>query len=107
MSMYKVDNCLARRYNVITMKLKVPAKITKIGNSRGIRLPRVLLQQSQLDQEVELEAAPGSITISAKQHVRRGWEKQFKKVNKRFGTDQMAQSWEAQSNEFDETDWKW
>jgi antitoxin MazE len=37
--------------------------IVQIGNSRGIRLSKVLLEQAQLKDEVELEAEPGRIVI--------------------------------------------
>jgi antitoxin component of MazEF toxin-antitoxin module len=31
------------------------SRIVQIGNSRGIRLPKILLEQAQLADEVELE----------------------------------------------------
>jgi antitoxin MazE len=36
-------------------------RIVQIGNSRGIRLPKVLLEEAQLEDEVELEAEPGAL----------------------------------------------
>jgi len=39
------------------------SRIVQIGNSRGIRLPKPLLEEAQLSEEVELEAAPGRIVI--------------------------------------------
>jgi hypothetical protein len=35
------------------------SRIVQIGNSRGIRLPKVLLEEAQLADEVELQAEPG------------------------------------------------
>jgi antitoxin MazE len=35
------------------------AQIVRIGNSRGIRLPKALLQEAQLEDEVELHAESG------------------------------------------------
>lgn len=37
--------------------------IISIGNSRGIRIPKVLLDESGLDDEVELEVKRGEIRI--------------------------------------------
>jgi antitoxin component of MazEF toxin-antitoxin module len=37
--------------------------IISIGNSRGIRIPKVLLDESGLDNEVELEVKKGEIRI--------------------------------------------
>ena len=49
------------------------AHIVRIGNSRGIRLPKTLLQEAQLDDEVELRAVPGRILISKTAKPRAGW----------------------------------
>lgn len=37
--------------------------IISIGNSRGIRIPKLLLEESGLDNEVELEVKKGEIRI--------------------------------------------
>lgn len=39
------------------------AKIIAIGNSQGIRIPKILLEQSGLGTEVELEVSPGELKI--------------------------------------------
>ena len=49
------------------------AQIVRIGNSRGIRLPKTLLQEAQLEDEVELQAEPGRILISKSAKPRAGW----------------------------------
>jgi len=49
------------------------AHIVRIGNSRGIRLPKTLLQEAQLEDEVELQAEPGRILISKTDKPRAGW----------------------------------
>ena len=48
-------------------------RIVQIGNSRGIRLPKVLLEEAQLTDEVELEAEPGRIVIRRGTRPRAGW----------------------------------
>jgi antitoxin component of MazEF toxin-antitoxin module len=54
-----IDNSIKSRYNVITMK----ASIITIGNSKGIRIPKPLLEESQLGDEVEIKAKRGEIKI--------------------------------------------
>ncbi len=49
------------------------SRIVQIGNSRGIRLPKVLLEEAQLQDEVELEAEPGRIVIRKGTRPRAGW----------------------------------
>ena len=40
-------------------------RIVRIGNSRGIRVPKLLLEQADLPDEVELRAEPGRLVVSA------------------------------------------
>ena len=49
------------RYNVIT----VITTLISIGNSRGIRIPKPLLSESELGNEVELQVKKGEIRILA------------------------------------------
>ena len=51
----------------------VRARLVKIGNSRGIRLAKPLLEVAGLADEVEIEAAPGVLTIRPSTHPRAGW----------------------------------
>jgi len=51
----------------------VRAKLVKIGNSRGIRLAKPLLAVAGLADEVEIEAAPGVLTIRPSADPRAGW----------------------------------
>ncbi len=54
--------------------------IVKIGNSQGVRIPKVLLEQSGLKGEVTLEVTDGSIVIRPVQRPREGWEAAFAKM---------------------------
>ena len=49
------------------------AKLVRIGNSRGVRLPKALIEQAALDEEVELEVREDSIVISRPGRAREGW----------------------------------
>jgi antitoxin MazE len=51
----------------------VKARIVAIGNSHGIRIPKPLLEQAGLGDEVELHAEHGRIVIAATQVARAGW----------------------------------
>jgi antitoxin MazE len=48
-------------------------RIVRIGNSRGIRVPKVLLDQAQLPDEVELHAEPGRLVVQGVRRRRAGW----------------------------------
>jgi antitoxin MazE len=55
------------------LEAKVRARIIRIGRSRGIRLPKVLLEHSGLGDEVELELREGGILIKGIVPPRQGW----------------------------------
>ncbi|MEZ4455858.1 MAG: AbrB/MazE/SpoVT family DNA-binding domain-containing protein [Gemmatimonadales bacterium] len=52
---------------------KTRAKLVRIGNSRGIRLPKPLIEQAGLSEDVELDVRNGAIVIRAADGPRAGW----------------------------------
>ena len=53
-------------------------RIIKIGNSQGIRIPKILLEQSGLTGEVDLSVKKNQLIIHPKKIVRQGWEAAFR-----------------------------
>lgn len=53
--------------------MTIKTRIVRIGNSRGFRVPKVLLDQAQLPDEVELRAEPGRLVVQATRRPRTGW----------------------------------
>lgn len=53
--------------------MKTKAKLVRIGNSRGVRLPKPLIAQAGLSDEVELDVLEGAIVIRAADGPRTGW----------------------------------
>ena len=49
--------------------------LIQIGNSRGVKLPKALLEEAKLGDEVDLKAEPGCIVIRSARKVRSGGEK--------------------------------
>jgi antitoxin MazE len=49
------------------------SRIIQIGNSRGVRLPKALLDEAQLADEIEIQASPGRIVIRKAKRARAGW----------------------------------
>jgi antitoxin MazE len=79
-------------------------RIVRIGNSRGIRVPKVLLAEAGLPEEVELRAEPGRLVVSAATRPREGWPAKARAMHLRKD-DQLLDP--ATPTEFDETDWRW
>ena len=78
--------------------------IVRIGNSRGIRLPKTLLQEAQLDDEVELQAEPGRILISKTSKPRAGWAEAARRMRER-DEDHLLDP--PTPTRFDKEEWKW
>ena len=79
----------------------VRAKLIKIGNSRGIRFAKPLLEIAGLTDEVEIEAAPGVLTIRPSAHPRAGWAE----AAAAFDPDRLLD--EMSSSCFDDEEWSW
>ena len=79
-------------------------RIVQIGNSRGIRVPKVLLEQAQLTEEVELDAEPGRIVIRRGTRPRAGWAAAAREMRERDEDRLLDPSTPTQ---FDEKEWKW
>jgi len=79
-------------------------RIVRIGNSRGIRVPKLLLDQADLPEEVEIRAEPGRLVVSAAARPRARWAAKARAMHER-GDDVPLDG--ATSTRFDETDWRW
>ena len=75
--------------------------VVRIGNSRGIRLSKTILEKYNIKDTVELVLEKGYIIIKPKSIPRKGWDKAFKKMHDN-GDDKalMADFFEDES--FDE-----
>lgn len=56
------------------------SRIVRIGNSRVVRLPKVMLEQAHLSDEVEIEAEPNRIVIRSAHVPRQGWDDAFRRM---------------------------
>lgn len=79
-------------------------RIVQIGNSKGIRVPKVLLEHAQLPDEVELQAEHGRLIVRAAQGPRAGWAEAARAMHAR-GDDQLLDT--TTSSQFDEKEWRW
>jgi len=58
--------------------------IVSIGNSKGIRIPKSILDQCNFNREAELEVQNNKLVIKpVKRKVREGWDKPFKLMHER------------------------
>lgn len=88
------------------MATVIKSRIVKIGNSQGIRIPKLLLEQASLEDEVELVLEEDQIIVRPVQHVRQGWEEAFKIMGEQ-GDDELLDAEAPASNDWDEEEWEW
>jgi antitoxin MazE len=62
--------------------------IVQIGNSKGIRLSKTILEKYDIRDTVEVILEKGYIVLKPKAVPRKGWEKAFKKMHDR-GEDNL------------------
>jgi antitoxin MazE len=59
------------------MGTAVRTRIVKIGNSQGVRIPKLLLEQSGLNRDVEVEVEGDRLIIRSAPRQRVGWDAAF------------------------------
>jgi len=82
------------------------ARVVKIGNSQGIRIPKPLLEQTGIVDDVELAVEKNQIIIRPISDPRMGWDNAFKAMAK-SGQDKLINGNENISHSWDEEEWQW
>ena len=80
--------------------------LIKIGNSRGIRIPKEFLEQCQLYETVELELCADHLIIRAATPPRNGWEDAFRDMREN-GDDTLLDEVSHSVTKWDDTEWEW
>lgn len=81
------------------------ARLVRIGNSKGVRIPKPMIEQSGIKDEVELEVEEGQIVIRPIRHPREGWDAAFADMAER-GDDKLLDDVPSTST-WDEEEWEW
>lgn len=77
------------------------ARLVRIGNSRGLRLAKPLLEEAGLTDEVEIRAQAGALIITAVASPRAGWAEAAARARAQGLLDAPS------STKFDEEEWSW
>ena len=81
------------------------ARVVKIGNSQGIRIPKPLLEQTGIMGEVELEVDQNQIIIRPILNPRAGWDDAFVSMAEE-NDDVMIDGEEGITHSWDEEEWQ-
>ena len=79
-------------------------RIVRISNSRGIRVPKILLDQAQLPDEVGLHAEPGRLVVQTTRRPRSGWAEAARAMSQQ-GHDGLLDA--PAATRFDREECKW
>ena len=82
-------------------------KVIKIGNSKGIRIPRHMLEQSGLKSEVEIEVKENRIIIKPTSKARDDWESAFLKMSENKDDILIDKEYLNNSTSWDNEEWEW
>jgi antitoxin MazE len=82
------------------------ANIIRIGNSQGIRIPKVLLEQSRLGTEVDLEVEDEKIIIRPAARPRQGWDEKFRLLAGQGDDTITAEELNVQTD-WERDEWEW
>jgi len=80
------------------------AQIIQIGNSQGIRIPKMMLEESGITGEVEILTVPEGILIRRLRKPREDWEAQFRLISE---TDDDTADDFVPQDEFVQKQWQW
>ncbi len=80
------------------------AKLVPIGNSRGVRIPKPLIQQANLSDEVDLQVRGTSIVISSEPTSRKGWAQAAQQLHAEAEDELLLPT---TGTKFDADEWQW
>jgi antitoxin MazE len=84
----------------------VKTQIVKIGNSRGVRIPKPLLDQTGLSGQVEVSVKGDALVISRARKPREGWAEAFEAMAD-AGEDSLLDADSLQPTRWDREEWEW
>ena len=79
--------------------------LVRIGNSRGIRIPKPIIEQCGFGETVEVRVESDRLIISPERRPRQGWDDAFRASGHAAQDELLLES--AGSNEFDRGEWRW
>jgi antitoxin MazE len=80
-------------------------ELVRIGNSRGIRIPKPIIEQCGLGETVEMRVENDCLIVSPGRQPRQGWDDAFRASGHAMHDELMLEI--AEPSEFDQQEWRW
>jgi antitoxin MazE len=81
------------------------ARVIKIGNSQGLRIPKPILEQTGIMDDVEIEVENNQIIIRPVKNVREGWDAAFRIMGENGDDEPIIR--ENITHSWDDEEWQW
>jgi antitoxin MazE len=94
------------RYRDNRMSTVLKTRIIRIGNSQGIRIPKLVINQIGLGDEVQVEVQPDHLIIRPAGRPRQGWNEAFQAMAKQRD-DRLLDSDLLPSTQWEKDEWEW
>jgi antitoxin MazE len=82
-------------------------KVIKVGNSKGILLPKHIIKVYEIQDEIQLELREDCIVLTPLKDTKLNWEALYQKELNSKTDDQDKKDWQNFPNKFDEEEWTW
>ena len=79
--------------------------LVRIGNSRGIRIPKPIIEQCRLGDTVEMRVEENRLVISSERKPRQGWEEALRLAGPPREDEVLLES--VLDDDFDREEWTW
>ena len=83
--------------------MKIRTRLIRIGNSRGIRLPKPVIEHAGIEEDVDLTMQDGKVIIEAADRPRADWDAQFQEAG---GSTQDEMLLPDAATDWDEQEWE-
>lgn len=83
------------------------ARLIQIGNSKGIRLPKAVLQHCGLGDQVSIEIHRDRLVLRPVGPIRRGWDAAFARMRNADDDKLLDIGLETMASQWDEREWQW
>ena len=100
-----MDTVWVQCRSTLGAEMPTRARIVRIGNSQGIRIPKALLEQAGLPEDVLLDVRDGTLVVSPARPARAGWASALAAMAAEGGDHWL--DGEPRSTTWDETEWRW
>lgn len=84
------------------------AKLVRTGNSRGVRLPKAILEESGLPEDIEIEVEENRVILTpARKHPREGWAESARRMVANGDDVDLWAAWDNASGQALQDDRTW